>query len=109
MNYLIKTVPQHVWNPDGTKLTGEIASAQERRSYLHQLEIPHFLNSDPRLGKVTAGHASMIIPSDMAIQPGDLLENEYGWKAMVTHVLNDRPARGDWQRRAARFVEVRYI
>lgn len=108
MTHLIKMVPNHVWNLDGSKLEA-VPAASERRSYRHQLEIPHFLNSNPNLGMVTAGHVSMIIPSDMDLQVGDHIENEYGWKAMITAVTDLRPAAGDWGDRKVNFVQVQYL
>ena len=102
--------PQHVWNPDGTKLTGEVAAAQERRQYLHRLEIPHFLNSDPRLGKVKPGIATMIVPFDLPIETGDMITNEYGWQAMIIDIETRRPAMGTWSHEhRPDFVKVKYL
>jgi len=110
MTYLIKMVPEHVWHPDGSKLQGEIPAAGTARSYLHQLELPHFLNSQPGLGLVTAGHVSMIIPSDMELSIQDEVVNEYGWRALVADIIERRPAKGNWpERKRPDFVEVAYI
>jgi hypothetical protein len=110
MTHQIKTNPQHVWNLDGTKLTGEVAAAQERRQYLHRLEIPHFLNSDPRLGKVKAGIATMVVPFNLVIETGDTLKNEYLWEAMVIEIQERRPAMGTWNyENRPHFVKVKYL
>lgn len=109
MTYLIKSNPVHVWNPDGTKLEGEIPDAAARRSYVHRLEVPHFLNTRPNLGLVSVGHLSMIVPSAMSLQSGDEIEDEYGWKRMIIEVVERRTARGDWNGRAVDFILVRYF
>jgi hypothetical protein len=110
MKHIIKQCPNHVWNLDGSKLTGEVAAAQERREYLHRLEIPHLLNSDPRLGKVKQGIVTMIVPFDLPIEAGDVLADEYKWEAIVVDIQERRPAMGSWSHEhRPHFVKVKYL
>jgi len=102
MAHLIKTNPQHVWNLDGSKLEGEVAAAQERKNYLHELEIPHFLQAKQ-------GRVSMIIPADMPLAVDDVLTNEYGWEGVVVDILERRPARGEWGGRKVDYVRVQFL
>lgn len=105
MKHLIKSNPQHVWNQDGSKLQGEVAAAQERKTYQHRLEIPHYLKVQPGTGVLT-----MIVPFDTPIAPQDTITNEYTFEGMVTEVLERRPAMGIWSYTPKpHFVKVRYM
>ena len=102
MTHSIRSSPRHVWNLDGSKLEGEIPAAQERKQYLHELEIPHFLQAKQ-------GLVSMIVPADMALQVDDVLQNEYGWEGIVVDIQERRPARGEWGDRKVDYVRVQFL
>lgn len=110
MRHLIKTQPQHIWNLDGSKLEGTVAAAQDRKEYQHRLEIPHYLNSDPRLGKVPQGICTIIVPFGLPIEPQDTITNEYGFEGLVVDIQERRPAMGTWiYEQRPEFVKLKYI
>lgn len=110
MKHLIKSNPTHVWNLDGSKLEGEVAAASQKKEYLHRLEIPHYLNSDPRLGKVKPGIVTLIVPFNLPIEPQDTITNEYGFEALVIDIQERRPAMGEWSYEdRPHFVRLKYI
>lgn len=110
MTHLIKSNPSHVWNLDGSKLTGEVAAAQARKQYLHRLEIPHYLNTNTSLGKVKTGILTMIVPFNLVIEPQDTITNEYGFEALVIDIQERRPAMGTWNyEHRPHFVKLSYI
>lgn len=110
MKHLIKSNPSHVWNLDGSKLQGEVAAAQERKQYVHRLEIPHFLNTDPALGKVKPGIVTLIVPFNSVIEPQDTITNEYGFEGLVVDIQERRPAMGTWNyEQRPHFVRLSYI
>lgn len=111
MKHLIKLVPDHVRHLDGTEIKGEVASAQEKKSYHFQTSIPHFVNVDHRLGKVKPGEASMIFPAERELEIGDVLEMEepYKWTGMVTQIIERRPVRGSWALPRPHFIKVGFM
>lgn len=109
MKHLIKTVPEHALHADGSVIKGEVPAAQDRKTYIHRTEIPHFLNKDHRLGQVPQGIVSMIVPFDLPIEPQDTIADEYGFQALVVAIQERRPARGIWKEPRPHFVKIQYL
>lgn len=106
MEHLIKQNPTHVTLRDGTPLL-HLPDVQEKLEYRQGLQIPYFLNFDK-------GTCTAILPSDLVLEPGDVLHSEYpGWKATVTEIIDRRKARGTWEKNPydvrPDWVRIRFI
>ena|ERR1051326_3964303 len=89
MEHLIKINPTHCRHADGSALLGEVPAVNDRLTYRYGLEIPHMLNYH-------SGVLNAIICSGTLIRPGDIVRDEFQWRATVTEVEERRKARGDW-------------
>lgn len=86
---IIKQLPQHVRYADNSAIT-EIPEFNAQAAFSYGTEIPHRLNVLPN------NKMSAILKHTDELKEGDEIQDEYGWKAVVSEILERRPARGDW-------------
>jgi hypothetical protein len=90
MNHLMPIAPTHVRLATGAPLT-DVPLAGDNLDYLFGIGLPHYLRR-------RQDQAELIFPSDLVLETGDTLTNEYGGEVVVTEILERRKARGDWSK-----------